>query len=712
MRFNLPVVLLTLLSWGCGSGSGRPLADDDPAGPRIEAFSCTPAAGAVPMLSTCTFFVREAANKPVTCSLDVNGDGAAEYTLPNCGLFSLQTHTFGSAGTFPVKLTATNSDGAYREKATTVTVLAHNEAPAIAVFVAEPERGQVPFTTTLRWSISDPESHPLTCLVDTNTDGKIDLTVNGCSSSTPAQVTFDTVGTYDVSLVVRDAFGGTAQKATVVSAEPQFRVDLRLARVDWAQTVVKPDLKLIPGKPAQLRVLVVSDQPNVPVTTVRAEATLGTTSLGVLDLAGPASFPTTEDMTQAFAAQVPDAWLVPNASVTVTVDPANALAETDEANNVRTQPVLVGAATVLHLTAVPVVQQGLTGRVPSNFAPRLWQFWPLHSTQSTTRAPYTFSGQITAFSAQGWSDLLTELASVRQADGSRRHYYGFVQVNFFSGVAGIGMLGFPVATGRDDSIDTMVHELGHNFDRDHAPCNTQGDPAYPYPGARIGSWGFNPATQQLIDPSRSVYDVMSYCDPVWVSDYSYQGAQARLEQRPPQAYVIGGSQPQLLIAGRIDAKGVSLKPLQRFTGAPFPFEEGPYVLRLFTAHGVTEHGFATQRVADVDEAFFSLVVPDVGDVRALEIHRAGRRLLRREAVPLRSAASPSVRHLGDRLRVQWDAAVLPYAMVAHVGEFRTTLTLYAQGGRLELPTAGLPEGGHFEVGLSDGLNAQRWTLGR
>ena len=35
-----------------------------------------------------------------------------------------------------------------------------------------------------------------------------------------------------------------------------------------------------------------------------------------------------------------------------------------------------------------------------------------------------------------------------------------------------------------------------------------------------------------------------------------------------------------------------------------------------------------------------------------------------------------------------------------------------QGGSATLPTAALPAGGHFEFGLSDGLNSQRVLLTR
>lgn len=68
--------------------------------------------------------------------------------------------------------------------------------------------------------------------------------------------------------------------------------------------------------------------------------------------------------------------------------------------------------------------------------------------------------------------------------------------------------------------NTFAHELGHNLGRDHAPCATEGDLNFPYPGASIGVWGYDPVGGVLKDPS-AFTDLMGYCEPNWVSDYTY-----------------------------------------------------------------------------------------------------------------------------------------------------------------------------------------------
>lgn len=69
--------------------------------------------------------------------------------------------------------------------------------------------------------------------------------------------------------------------------------------------------------------------------------------------------------------------------------------------------------------------------------------------------------------------------------------------------------------------DTFVHEIGHTQGRAHSPCDAPGaDNDYPYPDADIGVWGFDTINNLYYSPT-SRKDYMSYCNPVWVSDYVY-----------------------------------------------------------------------------------------------------------------------------------------------------------------------------------------------
>lgn len=75
--------------------------------------------------------------------------------------------------------------------------------------------------------------------------------------------------------------------------------------------------------------------------------------------------------------------------------------------------------------------------------------------------------------------------------------------------------------------NTFAHELGHNLGRDHAPCGTEGDLTFPYPEASIGVWGYDPVGGVLKDP-QAFKDLMGYCEPNWISDYTYRAMFERI----------------------------------------------------------------------------------------------------------------------------------------------------------------------------------------
>jgi hypothetical protein len=69
----------------------------------------------------------------------------------------------------------------------------------------------------------------------------------------------------------------------------------------------------------------------------------------------------------------------------------------------------------------------------------------------------------------------------------------------------------------------MLHEIGHNHGRQHAPCgNVAGaDANYPQANGQIGVFGYNSLGDQLIQPNAT--DIMGYCNNKWFSAYTYSG---------------------------------------------------------------------------------------------------------------------------------------------------------------------------------------------
>lgn len=76
--------------------------------------------------------------------------------------------------------------------------------PVIHSFAATRTAGPAPLTTTFTWNVSDPESDPLSCALDTDGDGTFEIEIPHCSSAVARAVTFDTPGTRSARLRISD----------------------------------------------------------------------------------------------------------------------------------------------------------------------------------------------------------------------------------------------------------------------------------------------------------------------------------------------------------------------------------------------------------------------------------------------------------------------------------------------------------------------------
>src|SRR5206468_12579219 len=99
-------------------------------------------------------------------------------------------------------------------------------------------------------------------------------------------------------------------------------------------------------------------------------------------------------------------------------------------------------------TSVPVKMSNIVGTV-SSLDTIMQQLWPIKTVASTTRATYTTS-TVAQAGGSGWSTLLNEIVSVRNSDGSGRYYFGFLPLQYQSGVVGLGYIANPPAAIGDD----------------------------------------------------------------------------------------------------------------------------------------------------------------------------------------------------------------------------------------------------------------------
>ena len=218
-------------------------------------------------------------------------------------------------------------------------------------------------------------------------------------------------------------------------------------------------------------------------------------------------------------------------------------------------------------------------------------------------------------SNSGWSTWLDTLCNLRDQDNvdSQVYYYGIMAPksswgSYGGGIAGLGNvpnangtwgrcsvgLGF---NGADTDGLIFAHEVGHTLGRPHAPCGTSGG-YFPHSGARIGVRGYDLVDGKLKDPS-NYRDVMSYCDPQWISDYNFGKLFDRIQWVNANYYVVptppttyrkvlidvdgtvswGGSVTLRVPPGgdtrEVTTYGASGNPSGTVTGYWFPFSEDP-----------------------------------------------------------------------------------------------------------------------------------------
>jgi hypothetical protein len=132
---------------------------------------------------------------------------------------------------------------------------------------------------------------------------------------------------------------------------------------------------------------------------------------------------------------------------------------------------------------------------------------------------------------QNFNDLFGAVKNLRAMSGSSHVYVGLIPpAAGCGGTCGLGGGGSALTFAGAGS--GAAHEMGHALGRQHTQCATTApgsDPNYPtydgFPQGSIGEVGFDsygPGVPKTFDP-RSTFDFMSYCNPVWVSPYTYLG---------------------------------------------------------------------------------------------------------------------------------------------------------------------------------------------
>ncbi|WP_374509817.1 IPT/TIG domain-containing protein [Niveibacterium sp.] len=538
-----------------------------------------------------------------------------------------------------------------------------------------------------------------------------------------------------------------------------------VARIDvgqnFSQPVGSPLQQLVPGKAALLRAYVLNANA-LPSPAVTASVLDRTGALlGSIKLQGPSRLPTDVDaksLGTSFNATLPAAWVQAGMAVTVNVSseqPYNSGAS----NTVRPA---VGAITELKVMLVPLIalnQRGqlVTGVVPSVEAvkARLARTYPVapEHIQVAVRTPYLMSQSGRSFaSADLWDRGLGEVEALRSLEKPDWNYFGLVPRESTNGtnLAGLGYMpvlndetqqsaiGYDDSPGRTNSLDVMVHEIGHNKSRGHAPCGAVSflDLSWPtdtsHLNAALGpSPLIDPATQSLVTyvtHGADDTDIMGYCQGLWFSDHNYAAIQRFLEQRPVAA-MQARSVPfeQILVRGRIADGVVTLAPISVSLATQAYAGTGDWTLRLYMADGqVTTQRFSVATLPDLttDTAYFSLTLPRTGEIVKLEVLHGDRILPLKldmppvaaardtgDAIPAEGPRIDWTEHDGQ-LDLRWNADRYPAVQVLHLGAIKTVLATQLSGGTATLPLTGIPAGGEFVFSLSNGFDARRIVVAR
>lgn len=203
-----------------------------------------------------------------------------------------------------------------------------------------------------------------------------------------------------------------------------------------------------------------------------------------------------------------------------------------------------------------------SGRVPSTsestlqmYRDYLFAMYPVTSVEVTVREPFAWNQPVEA-AGTGWDALLEAIVDLRNADGTPDdvYYYGlfkpaeqfykYCKMGCVAGLSGLisnpgdaflrGSIGLGYG---QESAKTMAHEIGHAHGRAHAPCGGPDgvDKKFPYKDGSIGVFGWDLNDKRLIDSSYN--DVMGYCDPNWISDYTYNALYNRVSYVSSRPFV-------------------------------------------------------------------------------------------------------------------------------------------------------------------------------
>lgn len=393
-----------------------------------------------------------------------------------------------------------------------------------------------------------------------------------------------------------------------------------------AQSLDYP-VPLVAGEDALLRVFLANEDDRYPsMPPVRATFYHNNSTVHVEDIPGEPIPPPEEtdegSLSASINASIPGTVIMPELELVVEIDPDG---ESSSNSNLPVRipqtgrmPVDVRDVPPLDLTLVPLLwienpDRSILSEIEglSSDDDLFWQtrdLLPVGDLSISIRDE-VFTSVDPVY--DNYPALLSETRAIHILDGDQGHYMGVLRTG--GGAALMG--GRTFVSGLEGF--TIAHELGHNMSLGHAPCGSPNlftvDASYPYADGSIGVWGYDTRNDLLVPPDTK--DLMGYCSPRWISDYSF--IKALIHRHYIETQQIPLAQPDmagsLLLWGFVDESGqVNLKPAF-MVNAPvtLPQESGPYRLTGNSATGGTLFtlDFDMEEIADGEGGFFAFTVP-------------------------------------------------------------------------------------------------------
>lgn len=362
---------------------------------------------------------------------------------------------------------------------------------------------------------------------------------------------------------------------------------------------------LVAGEEALLRVFVTSEEETgAMMPSVRATFFVDGADVHVEHIPAGSSLIPTEvqegELGLSANATIPAEVIQPGLEMVVEIDPDGTL---DRSLGVSKRIPEAGRAVVdvrvvppMHLTLIPLVladNDRAAETFVSDARPEDQFFWQTRYLLPVADLAIAKHEAVT-IDTERIIEVLADVLRIRVMEEGIGHWAGIIPYPL--GARGVAVRSSRIPSPGDSLLyrartsvstidpETFAHELGHNLSLQHATCaGREGnvDHGYPYENGRTGAWGYDPRDGgSLVDPTSTVRDLMTYCDPTWISDYHYANA---LRYRLLDPLEVRGARAParvLLMSGGVAADGTPhLDPAFVIDAPPhLPHAPGPHTL--------------------------------------------------------------------------------------------------------------------------------------